>query len=163
MVRWNKSKSKSNHTLWYSVADPRGAPQAPPPPLKLNQLWFFNQFFFIRMLENKARIARESIKITLELPGPLSGPWTLAESEFGSALVMCVLAQNLLPPPPPPPIWKSWIRPWITIVSVTSDVGPSEPHPFPWLTTFCIHSTSYQRGGGRRCKLFKPAAPWPAK
>ena len=53
------------------------------------------------MLKNKAQIARESIKITLELPGPLNGPWTPAESEFGSALVMCVLTQNLLRPPPP--------------------------------------------------------------
>ena len=53
------------------------------------------------MLKNKAQIARESIKTTLELPGPLSGPWTPAESEFGSALVMCVLAHNLLSPPPP--------------------------------------------------------------
>ena len=33
--------------------------------------------FFIRMLKNKAQIARESIKTTLEFPGPLSGPWTL--------------------------------------------------------------------------------------
>ena len=57
------------------------------------------------MLKNKAQTARESIKTTPELPGPLSGPWTPAESEFGSALVMCVLAHNLLrlPPPPPPP------------------------------------------------------------
>ena len=52
------------------------------------------------MLKNKAQIARESIKTTLELPGPLSGPWTPAESEFGSALVMCVRAHNLLRPPP---------------------------------------------------------------
>ena len=28
------------------------------------------------MLKNKAQIARESIKTTLEFPGPLSGPWT---------------------------------------------------------------------------------------
>ena len=51
------------------------------------------------MLKNKAQIARESIITTLELPGPLSGPWTPAESEFGSALVMCVRAHNLLRPP----------------------------------------------------------------
>ena len=37
------------------------------------------------MLKNKAQIARQSIKTTLELPGPLSGPWTPAESEFGFA------------------------------------------------------------------------------
>ena len=29
----------------------------------------------------------------------LSEPWTPAESEFGSALVMCVLAHNPLRPP----------------------------------------------------------------
>ena len=46
------------------------------------------------MLQNKAQIVRESIKTTLELPGPISGPWTPTESEFGSALVMCVRAHN---------------------------------------------------------------------
>ena len=30
------------------------------------------------MLKNKAQIARESIKITQELPGPLGRPWTPA-------------------------------------------------------------------------------------
>ena len=54
------------------------------------------------MLKNEAQIARESIKTTLELPGPLSGPWTPDVSEFGFALVMCVRAHNLLRPPPPP-------------------------------------------------------------
>ena len=53
------------------------------------------------MLKNKAQIARESNKTPLELPGPLRGPWTPAESEFGFALVMCVRAHNLLRPPPP--------------------------------------------------------------
>ena len=65
------------------------------PPLKLDQLCFLFQFFFIRMLKNKAQIARETIL------GPLSGPWTPAESEIVSALVMCALARNLLRPPPP--------------------------------------------------------------
>ena len=46
-------------------------------------MFVFSQFF-IRMLKNKAQIARESIKTTLELP------WTSAESEFSSVLVMCV-------------------------------------------------------------------------
>ena len=53
------------------------------------------------MLKNKVQIARESIKTTLdmlELPGPLSGQWTPTESEFGSALVMCVRAHNRMPP-----------------------------------------------------------------
>ena len=50
------------------------------------------------MLKNNAQIARETINTTLELPGSLSRPWTPAESEFGSALVMCVLAHNLLRP-----------------------------------------------------------------
>ena len=49
------------------------------------------------MLKNKAQIARESIKTTLELPGP----WTPAKSEFGSVLVMCLLTQPFAPPPPP--------------------------------------------------------------
>ena len=52
------------------------------------------------MLKNEAQIAGESIKTTLELPGPLSGPWTPAESELSFALVMCMLAHNLLAPPP---------------------------------------------------------------
>ena len=78
-------------------------------PLKLDQLVFLSPLSFIRMLKNKAQLARESIKTTLELPGPLSGPCMApAESEFGSALVMCVRAHNLLRPPPQ---WKSWIRP----------------------------------------------------
>ena len=34
-------------------------------------------------------------------PPPPGGPWTPAESEFGSALLMCVRARNLLHPPPP--------------------------------------------------------------
>ena len=55
--------------------------------------------FLSECLKNKAQIAGESVKTNLELPGPLSGPWTPAESEFGSALVMCVLAHNLPPPP----------------------------------------------------------------
>ena len=52
------------------------------------------------MLTNKAQIARESFKTTLELPGPLSGPWTPA------ALVMFMLVHNLLRLPPPPPQMK---------------------------------------------------------
>ena len=59
-----------------------GVQQAHAP--KLDQLCFLNQHFSIRMLNNKAQIARDSIKTVLELPGPLSGPWTPAESEFGS-------------------------------------------------------------------------------
>ena len=101
----------------------QGAQQAHA-PLKLDQLCFLVQFFFyIRMLENKAQIARESIKTTLELPGPLSGPWTPAESEFGSALVMCVLAHNLLRPPK----WKSRIRPWTTRLRVRGLASDRSP------------------------------------
>ena len=77
-----------------------------PPPPKLDPLCVF----FIRMRKNKAQIAWESIKTTLEFQGPLCGPWTPAKSEFGSALIMCLQAHNLLCPPPPPQ-WKSWIRP----------------------------------------------------
>ena len=32
------------------------------------------------MLKNKAQIAQKNMKTILELPGPLSGPWTPAES-----------------------------------------------------------------------------------
>ena len=55
------------------------------PSLKFDQLSFFIQFV-IRMLKSKAQIVRESIKTTLELPGPLSGPgpWTPAEREVVS-------------------------------------------------------------------------------
>ena len=74
-----------------------GATGARPP--KIGSTMFFNPICFIRKLKNKAQIARETIKTTLVLPGPLSGPWTPAESEFGSALVMYVLAHNLLRPP----------------------------------------------------------------
>ena len=70
------------------------------------------------MLKYKAQIARESINTTLELPGPLSGPWNPAESKFDSALVMCVRAHNLLRPPPPkkeskilhPPLLRRYSR-----------------------------------------------------
>ena len=68
-------------------------------PLKLDQLFFSPFYIYIRMLKNKAQIARESIKTALELPGPLGGPWTPAESEFGFALV-CVRAHNHLLRPP---------------------------------------------------------------
>ena len=37
--------------------------------MRLNNV--FNPNFKIRLLKNKAQIARESIEITLELPGPL--------------------------------------------------------------------------------------------
>ena len=50
----------------YPVADPTGAP----PPKKIDQLCFLIQFFFFRMLKNKAQNARESIETTLKLPGP---------------------------------------------------------------------------------------------
>ena len=55
------------------VADPRGGGgwRNRCAPLKLDQLCFFIQFF-IRMLKNKAQIARKSIKTTPEGPGPAS-------------------------------------------------------------------------------------------
>ena len=53
------------------------------------------------MLKNKAQIAQESIKTTLELPGPLSGPWTPAKCEFGSALVFVHAGTQSFAPPPP--------------------------------------------------------------
>ena len=60
----------------WPVADPRvggggGAQQAPP---KIGPTMFILIQLFIRMLKNNAQIARETIKTTLELPGPLSGP-----------------------------------------------------------------------------------------
>ena len=96
----------------------KGAQQAPPPPLKFDRLWvFFPIPFCIRMLQNRAQIARESMKKLLELPGPLSGPWTPAERDSGFALVMCVRAHNLLLPPPPPyenpgfaPVKGEWLK-----------------------------------------------------
>ena len=84
-----------------------GAQQVCHPP-KIGSTMFFVIQFLIKMLKNKAPIALETIKTTPELPGPLSRPWTPAESEFGSALVMSMLAHSLLRPPK----WKSWIRPW---------------------------------------------------
>ena len=91
--------------------------------------WFF--------LESKTQIARESIKTTLELQGPLSGPWTPAESEFGSALVMCVPAHNLLRPPPSMKI----LDPPLKCV-----------HVHIIITNACIYSayTGVAKGGGTR-------------
>ena len=57
------------------AGDPEGGATGARPPLKLNQL-FFKSSFVSECLKNKALIARESIKATLQLPGPLSGPWT---------------------------------------------------------------------------------------
>ena len=57
-----------------TVADPRGGGNRRPPPLPNWINCVFNPFFKIIMLKNKAQNARESIKTTLELPGPLSGP-----------------------------------------------------------------------------------------
>ena len=76
-----------------------GGQQVPPPPKIGSNMCFFFFQLCIRMLRNKVQIARESITTTLKLPGPLSGPWTPAESEFSSALIMCVRAHNLLRPP----------------------------------------------------------------
>ena len=82
-----------------SVADPRGAQQACA-PLKLDHLCFLIQFF-IRMLKKiRLRLHERALKQPQSFLRA-RGPWTPAESEFGSALVMCVLAHNLLRPPPP--------------------------------------------------------------
>ena len=93
--------------IFYSGGS-RGRNRRVPPPPQFLSTMFFNHFFLPECKKKKkTQIARESNKTTLELPGPLSGPWTLAESEFGSALVMCVLAHHLLRPLK----WISWIRP----------------------------------------------------
>ena len=76
----------------------KGVGQQARAPLKSDQLCFLLQFFYQNTCKNKAQVARESIKTTYRAPGPLSGPWTLAESEFGFALVMCVRAHSLLRP-----------------------------------------------------------------
>ena len=68
---------------------------------------FFYPFLKSECLKIRLRLPKRPLKQNLELPGPLSGPWTPAESEFGSALVMCVRAHHFLRPPPPK--WKSWI------------------------------------------------------
>ena len=85
-----------------------GGPTGAPP-----KIWstIFKILFCIRMLKNKAQIARKSIK-TLEL---LRGLWSLDPGRRGFslfAIVMCartIILYNLLRPPPPK--WKSWIRP----------------------------------------------------
>ena len=86
-------------TIWqqWRIQGGGGATGAHPP--KIGSTMFFVIQFLIKMLKNKAPIALETIKTTPELPGPLSRPWTPAESEFGSALVMSMLAHNLLRPP----------------------------------------------------------------
>ena len=53
------------------------------------------------MLKNKAQIARESIKKPQELPGPLSGPWTPAVSEFFGLRIRDVRVSTYFAPPPP--------------------------------------------------------------
>ena len=93
--------SLCSFVMHVSVADPGGGGRNRRPKNWFNYVFLFHSL--IRMLKTKAQIARESIKTTLELPAPLSGPWTPAESEFGFALVMYMLAHNLLRPPPPPP------------------------------------------------------------
>ena len=64
-------------------------------PLKLDQLSFFYPIFYIRMLKNKAQmqIARESIKTTLDLPGPLKAAASLGPLSIKALLsfgVCCV-------------------------------------------------------------------------
>ena len=48
-------------SVYHAVADPRGGGVRNRRPLKLDRLCFFIHFFFIRMLKNKAQIARESV------------------------------------------------------------------------------------------------------
>ena len=70
-------------------------------PLKFDRLCFSFFPFCIRMLNNKAQIAQESIKKPQELPGPLSGPLTKAVRDFGlRACDVCARTKSFAPPPP---------------------------------------------------------------
>ena len=68
--------------------------------------------------KNKAQIARGSIKNPRELPGAISGPWTLAVRNFGFRAHDVRRAHNILRPPPLK--GKSWICPWSMFVSFFS-------------------------------------------
>ena len=95
VISWH-SWHQSMWQLYGGGSKGGGGGQQTPPPKFGSTMFLFNPILY-----QKAQIARESNKTTLEFPGPLSEPWTPVESEFGSALVMCVRAHNLLRPPPP--------------------------------------------------------------
>ena len=82
--------------LSIAVADLEGAQQtcAPPPP-KFGWAVFFCMKFCIRMLKNKAWIARESIKTPRAGPGPRPCLHTLFLWYVFVHIIFCI------PPPPP--------------------------------------------------------------
>ena len=75
----------------------------PPPPPNGSIMVFIPiciKMLISKCFKNKAPIARESIKTTLELPGPLSGPWTPAKRDFDSRARNVPALTIFLPPPP---------------------------------------------------------------
>ena len=121
------------------VADPRGAQQAR--PLKLDKLCFFS-FHFLKSECLKVRLRmheEKSIKTTVVLPGPLSGPRTPAESEIVSALVICVLAHNLLRPPlmkiPDPPLYANF-----KVAKVSPSSNRAKIKHFQYLTRHILNN-----------------------
>ena len=118
----------------YAVADPQGGATSVCPPLKWDRLCFLNPILKIRMLKNKPQIVRESINTTLELPRPLSRPWTPAESEFGSTLIMCVWAHNLAPPPPPPPNENPGSTPGVCMCVCVLAKVVNRGHPWAYIS-----------------------------
>ena len=119
-----------------------------PPPLKIGSTVCFKSNSFITIIKNKAQIARESIKTTLALPGPLSGSWTPVESEFGSAVLIGVRAHNLLRPPPPPPNENPGSGPEIlqwTLVKKSTDT--------------CYHKSNFAGHKMQNCFVFF-LQPW---
>ena len=66
----------------FSVADPEGAQQARA-TLKLDRLLCVLIPFCIRILNDKAQIARESLKTPKASRALISGPWTPGERNFG--------------------------------------------------------------------------------
>ena len=84
-----------------------GAQQVRAPSKFWSTMCFFIQFC-IKMFQKKARLVWESILETLQLPAPLSGPWTPAVREVRTSRCTHIIFCS-------PSILKSWIRPWITV------------------------------------------------
>ena len=74
------------------MVDPEGGEAAPPPHFFLIDYVFFIIPFCNGMFQNKAQIAREIIKMSID-PG--------RKGRRASRSCICVIANNLLRPPPP--------------------------------------------------------------